>query len=169
MLKRLPKNLRTFEERITPELKKLAAIQDRIKRELSRYSDGKPLKGDEVVGRLGEICGKLLLGGTLVGEEHEHDIEKGRMRISVKARKGGRRGWTQTSAIPKIEGAGCPTHLIFVHFTDAYQLQSIWLYPWPELSKRFKDKMVRGQRSSYIFKVDPKKDQKYLKYQREEV
>ncbi|MDI6903003.1 MAG: hypothetical protein QMC77_04630 [Methanocellales archaeon] len=47
--------------------------QRSIKQKLSQYADGKNLKGDELVGWLGEIYGKLILDGTLVSDDLEHD------------------------------------------------------------------------------------------------
>jgi len=135
-----------------------------IKQELSGYADGKTLKGDEIVGWLGEIYGKLLLGGTLVSDDEEHDFEVGDWRISVKTRKGFGSGWKRTSAIPKIEGEDCPTHLMFVHLNNDYTIRSIWLFPWKCLLEngRFVEHVVRGEHRSYYFTINPERDRDYL-------
>ena len=141
--------------------------QTAIRKKLSLYANGKNLKGDELVGWLGEIYGKLILDGTLVSDEREHDFEtKDGMLISVKARKGKAKGWNRTSAIPKIEGAHCPTHLMFVHLNDDYSVDRIWLYPWEDLRKsgRFKEHIVRGNWRSFFFQVNFGSDEKYLIY-----
>jgi hypothetical protein len=44
-----------------------------IKNKLQRHSDGKLLKGDEIVGWLGEVYGKMLLNGTLIPDTYEYD------------------------------------------------------------------------------------------------
>jgi len=81
----------------------LVSIQDRIKKRLLVHADGKNLKGGELVGWLGEIYGKLLLGGTLVNDGKEHDfVSSDGRRISVKTRNGKNSGWKKSSAIPKI-------------------------------------------------------------------
>ncbi len=138
-----------------------------IKKELSGHSDTKNLKGDEIVGWLGEIYGKLLLDGRLVEDRLEHDVELANGdRISVKTRKGRGSGWNQTSAIPKIEGDGSPTDLLFVHLNDDYTLDRMWRFPWSDLVKanRFKPHMVRGSRRSYVIRVHEKNDERYLIY-----
>jgi hypothetical protein len=50
-------------------------IKDRISK--SKYSDGKPWKGDELVGWIGEVYGKLMLGGNLTREGLEYDLISG--------------------------------------------------------------------------------------------
>jgi len=158
-------------EQLESELKRhfTAIKQTRIsiRQKLSQYANGKKLKGDEIVGWLGEVYGKLLIGGTLVSDNLEHDFvaDDGR-RISVKARKGRAKGWNRTSAISKIEGADCPTHLMFVSLNDDYFVDRIWLYPWKDLLKfdRFRKHIVRGSLRSFIFLVDVEPDKKYLIY-----
>ena len=145
----------------------LFTFQVRIKQELIKYADGKHLKGYELVGWLGEIYVKLLFDGKLVGDSHEHDVEtKDGLRISVKTRKGRATGWKQSSAIPKFEGEGCPTHLAFVHLNDNYSLDRVWFYEWRHLcdNLRFTPKIVRGEFRSYIFKLDEKKDEEFVIY-----
>ena len=143
----------------------LSALQDQIRQRLIPEADGKKLKGNELVGWLGEIYGKILLNGKLVSDREEHDFEcqDGR-RVSVKTRKGNGSGWRQTSAIPKFEDDECPTHLMFVHLNNDYSLDRVWLYPWSHLAKenRFKSHVVRKQHRSYIFSVDEKNDEEYL-------
>lgn len=143
--------------------------QEVIHDKLTRYADGKKLKGNEFVGWLGEIYGKLFLDGILVSDKFEHDfITKDKKRIAVKARRGTRSGWKRTSAIPKIIGSGCPTHLMFVHLNDDYAIDRMWLYKWQYLrnSGRFKEHIVRGSRRSFYFEVNPESDSEYLIYNR---
>jgi hypothetical protein len=145
----------------------IVKAQNEIKNKLIVYSDGKNLKGDEIVGWLGEIYAKILFDGKLVEDSNEHDVEtKNGMKISVKTRKGFGNGWNKTGAIPKIEGSDCPTHLMFVHLNDDYSIERIWLYPWEELLQagRFKVHMVRGNKRSFIFRVSVRTDEKYLIY-----
>jgi len=114
----------------------LSITQKEIHETLEEYSDGKVLKGNELVGWLGEIYTKIILNGYLVDDSNEHDVEiNDNLKISVKTRKGMNSGWTRTSAIPKIEGADCPTHLMFVHLNESYSVSSMWLYPWEDLKK----------------------------------
>ncbi len=102
---------------------RLAGLQTEIREKVSAHADGKTLKGNELVGWLGEIYGKLLFNGTLVSDREEHDfVTNDGWRVSVKARKGWKSGWKQTRAIPKIEGDECPTHLLFVHLNDDYSI-----------------------------------------------
>ena len=145
----------------------LAELQSKIRLKLSAYADGKTLKGNELVGWLGEIYGKLFLNGTLVHDREEHDfVCADGSRVSVKTRKGFGGGWQRTSAIPKIEGEDCPTHLLFVHLHDNYSIDRMWLIPWSALTKteRFKTHNVRGSRRSFIFTIDEKKDKEYVIY-----
>ena len=139
----------------------LASLQAHIRTILTGYADGKILKGDELVGWLGEIYGKLRLDGTLVHDKEEHDIicTDGR-RVSVKTRKGFRSGWRRTSAIPKFNGKTCPSHLLFVHLRDDYSIDRMWLFAWSDLvsTDRFKRHIVRGEHRSYIFTLNEVKD-----------
>lgn len=67
----------------------LSLLQSTIRNKLTAYADGKTLKGNELVGWLGEIYGKLLLDGTLVHDREEHDfVCADGSRVSVKTRKG---------------------------------------------------------------------------------
>ena len=145
----------------------LAALQKKIQEKLSVHADGKNLKGNELVGWLGEIYGKLLFDGVLVDDREEHDfISSDGHRISVKTRKGWKSGWKNTSAIPKIEGSDCPTHLLFVHLNDDYSLDRIWRLEWCHLvnAERFKKHIVRGAQRSFIFSIDEKKDKADVVY-----
>lgn len=145
----------------------LTALQRKIHEKLSGHADGKNLKGNELVGWLGEIYGKLLFDGTLVDDREEHDfVSSDALRVSVKTRKGWKGGWKNTSAIPQIEGEGCPTHLLFVHLNDDYSLDRIWLLEWCQLvnTERFKKHVVRGSQRSFIFSIDEKKDSAYVVY-----
>jgi len=146
---------------------KLASLQSEIREKLSIHADGKNLKGNELVGWLGEIYGKLLFDGQLVDDREEHDfVSASGFRVSVKTRKGWNSGWKQTSAIAKIEGSDCPTHLLFVHLNDDYSIDRIWLLEWDQLVKaeRFKKHMVRGAQRSFIFTIDEVRDKAYLVY-----
>jgi hypothetical protein len=145
----------------------LSVTQRKIRELLAKHSDGKVLKGDELVGWLGEIYTKIAIGGYLVDDSFEHDVETiTGMAISVKTRRGTNNGWKRTSAIPKIEGAEVPTHLMFVHLSEDYVVSEMWLYPWQDLiaQERFKKHMVRGNFRSYYMSVNPTKDQKYKVY-----
>ena len=145
----------------------LAAVQKKIRNALTAHADGKNLKGNELVGWLGEIYGKLLLDGKLVNDREEHDVvaSDGR-RVAVKTRKGWGLGWKQTSAIPKIEGDDCPTHLLFVHLNDDYSIDRMWLLEWGQLlaGGRFKKHIVRGSHRSFIFAIHEENDKAYVAY-----
>lgn len=150
-----------------PLFSELAALQTKIRERLTAFADGKNLKGNELVGWLGEIYGKTLFDGTLVDDREEHDfITSDGARVSVKTRKGTKNGWKTTSAIPKIEGPDCPTHLLFVHLNDDYSLDRIWRLDWQELidAGRFRKHVVRGSHRSYIFSIDEEIDKASVVY-----
>lgn len=146
----------------------LAVLQKAIRGKLAEFADGKNLKGNEIVGWLGEIYDKLLLRGRLVDDREEHDLicDDG-LRVSVKTRKGWNSGWRQTSAIPRTEGTGCPTHLLFVHLNDDYSIDRLWLFEWRQLltAGRFRKHNVRGSQRSFIFIVDERQDASCVVYQ----
>jgi hypothetical protein len=145
----------------------LAALQKKIREVLSVHADGKNLKGNELVGWLGEIYGKLLFDGMLVDDREEHDfVASDGRRVSVKTRKGWGLGWKQTSAIPRIEGSDCPTHLLFVHLNDDYSIDRMWLLDWGHLlsTERFKKHVVRGSQRSFIFSIHEENDNAYVVY-----
>lgn len=157
---KLPKELNNLMNDLSEDFNKLREAHNKIKKKLEKHSDNKQLKGNETVGWLGEIYGKLMLNGTLVLDNKQHDIESEGRTISVKARKKKSdedSKWTQTSAIPKIEGEDCPTHLMFLLFNYDYSLEKVWLYPWEKIIKRFTEHIVRGEHRSYKFNVSPKR------------
>lgn len=145
----------------------LSMTQTKIRELLAEHADGKVLKGDELVGWLGEMYTKIAVGGYLVDDSFEHDVETTTgIAISVKTRRGTNSGWTRTSAIPRIEGEEVPTHLMFVHLNEDYVVSEMWLYPWQDLieQERFRKHIVRGSFRSYYMSVNPTKDQKYKVY-----
>lgn len=145
----------------------LAGLQKRIHSKVVAHADGKVLKGNELVGWLGEIYGKLLFDGKLVADREEHDfVTLDGRRVSVKTRKGWGSGWKQSSAIPKVDGPDCPTHLLFVHLNDDYSIDRIWLFEWSHLlaNERFRKHMVRGSQPSFIFLLNEQKDQAFVVY-----
>ncbi|MBT41586.1 MAG: hypothetical protein CMF12_03580 [Idiomarina sp.] len=145
----------------------LSMTQRKIRELLVAHSDGKVLKGDELVGWLGEIYTKIAVNGYLVDDSFEHDVETtSGLTISVKTRRGTNNGWRRTSAIPKVNGDGIPSHLMFVHLSENYVVSEMWLYPWRDLleQNRFRKHLVRGNFRSYYMSVNPSKDQSYLVY-----
>lgn len=145
----------------------LASLQKKIKEKLLIHADKKNLKGNELVGWLGEIYGKILFDGKLVDDRKEHDfVSATGFHVSVKTRKGWNSGWKQTSAIPKIKGSDCPTHLLFVHLNDDYSIDRMWLLEWHQLvtAGRFKKHIVRGTQRSFIFAIDVVTDKAHLVY-----
>ena len=158
-------SFKEIEDKFSEIFSRLSTIQSTIRQKLAGHADGKTLKGNELVGWLGEIYGKYLFNGYLVDDSFEHDVEtQDGLRISVKTRKGTKKGWNRTSAIPKIEGDDCPTHLLFVHLNDNYLVENMWLYPWNELhvADRFKKHTVRGNMRSYYMQVNKHSDIKHL-------
>ena len=146
---------------------KLTDLQNVIRKKLTAHADGKNLKGNELVGWLGEIYGKILYQGELADDRMEHDfVTIDKLRISVKTRKGRNPGWNRSSAIPKIEGDGCPTHLLFVHLNDNYSIDKIWRFDWNYLYKnnRFNPHKVRGQHRSWIFFLNENEDKMFCVY-----
>lgn len=142
-----------------------------IKNKLINYSDQKNLKGDEIVGWYGEICCRQLTKGKLVSDNYEYDVVTPQgFKISVKTRKGNNNGWKTTSAIPKIEiNEESPTHLMFIHLLEDYSVDKIWLFNWIDLihDNRFLVHKVRRNKRSYVFRINPEKDQKKLIYSSE--
>ena len=159
--------VRDFESDNQILFSELSDVQKKIKEKLVSHSDGKNLKGNELVGWLGEIYAKLLLGGKLVHDREEHDVvTNDGYRVSVKTRKGWGNGWQRTSAIPKFEGDNCPTHLLFVHLNDDYSIDRMWLFSWEQLlaNGRFKNHTVRGTPRSFIFALNEVKDKAHIVY-----
>lgn len=163
---KLPKNLLRLSAALATDFDRIANAIRAIREKLQEQADGKLLKGDEIIGWLGEVYGKMLLKGRLVPDEYDYDIVAQDMRVSVKARKGASAGWNITSLIPKIEGEDCPTHLMFMQFTDSYSLFRVWLFPWEDLYKngRFIEKRVRSEHRGYYVRIKPARDRGYLIY-----
>jgi len=165
----LPKNLLDLSANLESNFKDIKDTIQRIKQKLQKHADGKQLKGEEITGWLGEIYGKIILNGKLVPDKHDYDVETLDKRVSVKARKGTSGSWQVSGIIPRILGAECPTHLMFIQFTDDYLINRIWLFPWEKLrdTGRFKSKTVRGGQRGYYIRIKPKIDESYLIYSAE--
>ncbi|MGJ0454504.1 MAG: hypothetical protein ACR65T_14925 [Methylocystis sp.] len=125
----------------------LSEIERRIRERITEHAVGNRLKGNEHVGWLGEIYGKTLFGGSLVGDRYEHDFETSAgWRVSVKTRKGRGKGWKQTSPIPTYEGEKCPTHLLFVHLDDDYAIDRLLAFLLERVDCR---EAIQGAQSSW--------------------
>lgn len=163
---KLPENLVQLSAALATDFDKIADTTRTIRKKLEEQADGKLLKGDEITGWLGEVYGKMLLNGRLVPDEYDYDIVVQDMRVSIKARKGASSGWNITSLISKVKGTDCPTHLMFMQFTNRYSLFRVWLFPWEDLYKngRFIEKKVRGEHRGYYVRIKPAKDRSYLIY-----
>lgn len=166
VLVKLPDKLQQLSFGLMADFSKLMEIQETIKKKLQQHADDKLLKGDEVIGWMGEVYAKMLVKGKLVPDDLDYDVFVNNMRISAKARKGSGNSWTITSIIPRIEGKDCPTHLMFIKFNTDYSLDRVWLFPWQYLYNegRFKPKKVRGGNVGYYVQISPSRDKDYLFY-----
>lgn len=152
-----------LESELLPYFNTIKQQQNAIKEKLKPHANGKNLKGDELVGWLGEIYCKLLIDGILEKNDAlQYDLTKNGERISVKTRKGRAKGWNRTSFVSNSKGGNPPTHLMFVHLNDDYSIDRIWCFPWEIVSNsnRFK----KHRRGDYI-KVSDTKDNDYICYQ----
>lgn len=160
------KTAQQLEVQIAHELDAVSQATERIRLVLQEHA-GKTLKGGEVVGWLGEVYAKLLLGGDIVDDSFDYDVltVDGR-RVAVKARRQtpGKSGWKQTSPIPRIDGDSneLPTHLMFLHLDQHFRLVDKWLFPWDTIYDRFRAHKVHGEHRSYLFSVAPTKDRPWL-------
>lgn len=159
--------IRDIDSKLRECLDTLINIQDKIKEILLPMADGKQLRGNDIVGLLGEIYAVKMLSGKLLpdGKETDIDVPDCKMRVSVKARKetSDKNNWKQTSDIHKIKDSDC-THLMFIKFDKEYRVANVWLYPWEVVEKRAEKHNSRGTMMGYIFRVNPKEDEKYLRY-----
>ena len=164
----LPQDVQSLSAELEEDFKEIKEAIQRIKRKLQKHTNGKLLKGDEITGWLGEIYGKMILNGILVSDKYAYDVKAQDKLVSIKARKGEDKGWEITSIIPKIQGEGCPTHLMFIQFTNTYSIKRVWLFPWDDLYEfgRFKEKVVRGEHRGYYIRIKPSSDIQYLYYER---
>lgn len=119
-------------EKIKVQCQTIAAANITTKEILANYSDGKNLKGDELVGWLGEIYAKIISDGKVIDtDDLDYDVIAGEKRISVKARKGTKKGWNRSSNIPATKGEkDDPTHLMFLHLNEDYSLSGAWEFDW---------------------------------------
>ena len=160
------KNVEDFYLKIESKCKDIAEANLEIKEIISKHADGKNLKGDELVGWLGEVYAKFLLNGAILeADDKDYDVVAANMRVSVKARKGKRAGWTRTGIIPRIDlSEDSPTHLLFVHLNDDYSLKDAWCFDWEWLSSnsRFIQKKVRGSLVGHFFNLSPEGDKEFI-------
>lgn len=128
---------------IKQELKELQEINERIVKKLSEHVDERKLKGNEIVGSLGELYAKSFFDGQITKEDTlEYDVIADDKKISVKTRRktDTSNSWVRTSHISSNQiTENSPTHLLFVQLKDNYEVNRMWLYPWnEELMSRFK-------------------------------
>jgi hypothetical protein len=159
--------IHSLDAELLQDLTALKEIETRIYNTLQKYADSKILKGNERVGWLGEIYCKLLLDGSLVPDNNEHDvITKEGHRISVKTRKSISSSWNISSLIPAIDGDKCPTHLLFVLLNDNYHAERMWLFDWGYLhaTNRFKPKSVIKNNRGWYLRIKPSIDSPFIIY-----
>ena len=164
---KLPKSLLSLGASLDSDFKTIKDATLKIRQKLQGHADGKLLKGEEITAWIGEIYGKIILNGELMPEKYEYDVKTQDKLVAVKARKGA--SWQISSAIPRIKGDECPTHLMFMRFADDYSLLSVWLFPWEYLrdNNRFIKKKVRGEDRGYYVRIRPSIDKDYLIYLQE--
>lgn len=160
------KALSDLEKKFQTKFWELSLLETKIHEEIKEHADEKVLKGNERVGWLGEIYGKTLYGGKLVDDTHEHDFvaNNGRMRVSVKTRKGRKKGWQKSGIVRSIDGEKTPTHFMFVHLNDNYSVDRIWNFPWTYLMQngRLREKVVRNQMLGWQISIRDTLDGDYL-------
>ena len=64
----------SLENSLMPKLAAIAAARNDVHEVIQSLANGKKLKGDEIIGWLGEIYGKIWFGGELVDDSLEHDL-----------------------------------------------------------------------------------------------
>lgn len=185
------KKLSKTEMELKEELDELKKIQNKIKERVKELTGERKLKGDEIVGWLGELfCSTLVSGEITIEDNLEYDVITESRRISVKTRKGNNPGWNKTSNISSKEiNESSPTHLMFVQLDEDFSVKRIWMYDWDKnLVERFKPVNVKKNKKSestegnyfdsestnkkveendagiYYFRVDEKKDKEKLIY-----
>lgn len=156
--------LHAFETDLGEFFKSLVSITESIRQYIQKHTKRK-LKGDEIVGWLGEVYAKFLVDGEVeIDDSLDYDVTAPSMRISVKARKGTQRNWNRTSSIPsnELSQENGPTHLLFLQLNDDYRLKRAWLYDWNQVQPYFKP--VKAGSSMYYFKVKIERDRECLIY-----
>lgn len=157
-----------FYEEIKTHCEAIKLSNQVLKELIKEHSDGKNLKGDELVGWLGEIYTKLLVDGTVIDhDEFDYDVVKDKMRISVKTRKGKNSGWSRSGNIPNINVSNeGPTHLMFIHLEADYSLSGAWLFEWAWLTQsgRLIEKRNGNRVTGHFFALNVDSDKSYRQY-----
>lgn len=162
-----PKKLMLLAAQFSDRLHRLAVLSDQVASDLHRIT-GKKAKGDQLVSVLGEAAVAALTGGTVLpSEDTETDVLVGKLRISVKTRRGNGKGWTQTSPISSNHPKAID-YLAFVHLNSSYLVNKIWLFPWKQLLKdgRVRSKKVRENSRGFLFHLSPQRDAPFLIFSR---
>jgi len=152
-------------ERFSKKLGRLELLNTEIEKEL-RELTGKKAKGDQLVSVLGEAIFAALAGGVVIPEEvGEEDVLVGKIKVSVKTRRGTGKGWTQTSLISSNNPKALD-YLAFIHLHSSYLTDRIWLFPWKHLiqSNRIRPQRVRGIHRGFVFHLSPTLDTAFQIY-----
>lgn len=159
-----------FSDKFSEKLRRLELLNQEIEEELHELT-GKKAKGDQLVSILGEAIFAALTGGVVIPEETgEEDVLVGKIKVSVKTRRGTGRGWTQSSLISS-NNPNALDYLAFVHLHSSYLTDRIWLFPWEDLIKhnRIKPQRVRGIVRGFVFHLSPTQDNVFQIYPKRHV
>lgn len=159
------KKLVELSSKFSEKLHRLELLNREIEEDLHKLT-GKKAKGDQLVSILGEAIFAALTGGVVIPEETgEEDVLIGKIKVSVKTRRGTGRGWTQSSLISSNKPDAL-NYLAFIHLHSSYLTDRIWLFPWKHLIKtaRIKPQIVRGIHRGFVFHLSPTQDKTFQIY-----
>ena len=144
-------------------LDQLSAAEEALQGKVQQHWDGNVLRGADPVAWLGLVYAKCLLNGRLLVRDQRRFIqtEEGG-KVYVKTRKGQSSGWNQTGTMSDLLADDHPTHLLFIHLHDNYQVSSMWLYPWEYLQNS--DRLISVRGGGFRMMVDEGRDRNYRVY-----
>lgn len=161
------------------ELNLLTSINDRVKKAIEPLvepllAEGSnfSLKGNEVVGWLGELYAATLLGGEIESDDKSYDIlVKGEAiceRIEVKTRRQSSEksnSWKRSGVI-SVDEKDSPTHVVFVKLDKDYRLDEMYKFGWQYLEKedRLKEAKSNENKRGYYIVLAPTKQEEWMIY-----
>ena len=168
--------IEAIQRELKDDLNTLATIDHKLKEAIKYYVGEFDLKGNEVVGWLGEMYSCHFFDGEIQPDVISYDIlipGKVEERLEVKTRrvsKSGKDHGTQSGVI-KLTGREQedPTSLVFVTLTRDYLLQSIYKFPLSEIFggldniKRLRSSKVKKNFRGYTLTLR-EDDKQYLVY-----
>jgi hypothetical protein len=171
-----PMGIKELEIALAKELALLKSVNETVKKAIEPHvtpllarNSSFTLKGNEVVGWIGELYAATVQGGEIKSDSESYDIvrENGK-KVEVKTRRQSKDGSTswKRSGVISVDADNPPDYLIFVKLNKDYQLEEMYEFPWSYLKdeERLKEAKSNDNLKGYYIMLAPTIQGEYKVY-----